>query len=291
MRHLIILITLLTITISSLSANRIINGIWYTTDGQALYQFDFNANGTYNVTANGNSINGTWQSANSVLTTNINGTTASYRYAFEKGYLILATSKTEVMVLGKDRAYFQNLLANSGKGANNNRQSGVLSDSEFLQLLENFTTMNPDSVYVSLTRLSKEQQSWIPIFQAWYNMIMFRACQGNQAYSNQTDAQMCANAKASYQNTVQLLQSTGLSNYNGLGDPWSQGKSETNQLITQYRKKSGQIDSATYNTYMGTQSNINRMQNETTQTIVDGFKPLPCVDHYEQGTNAFLGCY
>ena len=291
MRHFIILITLLTITLTSLSAKNIV-GTWHTTDGQALYQFDFKSNGTYRVTANGNQQNGTWKSSNSVLTTTMNGTKASYRYAFEKGYLILATSRTEFMILGKDRAYFQNILTKSGNSNNNNsNQRSIMSDAEFLTLLQNHETMPPNSVYIGLTRMSKEQQQWIPIFQAWYNMMMFKACQGNQAYSNQADAKMCAYAKASYQNTVQLLQSSGLSGYGGLNDPWSEGKLENGKLITQYLKKSGKISDATYNTYMGVQSNINKMQNETTQTIIDNFKSPPCTEHYEEGSNAYLGCY
>jgi len=296
MRHLIILITLLTITVTSLSANNIV-GTWHTSDGQSLYQFDFNSNGTYSVTANGNRINGTWQVANSVLTTNMNGTTASYRYAFEKGYLVLAASRTEVMILGKDKSYFQNLLAQSGNSNNNtntnsnSNQRAVLSDAEFLNFLQNYETMTPNNIYITLTRMSKEQQQWIPIFQAWYSMMMYHACQGNQAYNNQADSQACAYAKASHQNTVQLLQSSGLNSYSGLGDPWSEGKLENGKLITQYLKKAGKISNATYNTYMGVQSDINKMQNETTQTIIDNFKSPPCVEHYEEGTHAYLGCY
>ena len=292
MRLIMTLIALLTITTTSLLANTII-GTWHTTDGQSLYQFDFNSNGTYAVMANGNRMNGTWQSANAVLTTNMNGTTSNYRYAFEKGYLILATSKTEFMVLGKDRAYFQNLLAQNGNqnSTNQTNQGGVMSDAEFLQFLQNYESMNPNSIYISLTRMSKKQQEWIPIFQAWYSMMMFKACQGNQAYSNQADAQACAYVKAEHQNTVQLLQSTGISNYSGLGDPWSEGKLENDKLITQYLRKAGKIDNSTYNTYMGVQANINRMQNETTQTIIDNFKSPPCVEHYEEGTYAYLGCY
>ncbi len=283
MRYLATLIFM----VSFLFAQNSIVGRWYSTDGQNLYKFNFKSNGTYSVKINNQKTKyGKWQANNSTIATTIDNKTTRYRYAFSKGFLILALSQNAYMVLGKDKRYFQNILAKAKKTqiTNNNRP---LSNKEFLYLLQNFHKMPPNSVYLAVIRMNKKQQSWIPIYKAWYQMLLFRACQGNLAYKNRADAQMCAYVKAQYQQTLQLLQGYGGS----LGDPWAEAKRQNNDLIILYKKKLGLISGATFNSYLGTQQSIYNMQNQTTNTIINNMKPLPCTEHYEQGTNVYLGCY
>ena len=270
-------------TIGILVAQNSIVGQWYSTDGQRLYSFNFKADGTYSVKIdNGQTKIGKWQANNSIITTTIDNASTKYRYAFNQGYLILALSKNSYVVLGKDRSYFQNLLAKA-KNTQLNNQNRPLTNKEFLYLLQNFYKMPPNSVYLAITRMNKEQQSWIPTYQAWYQMLLFRACQGDLAYKNKADAQMCDYVKAQNQKTMQLL------NYQG--DPWAYAKEQNSKLIILYKKKLGLINSASFNSYLGAQQNIYNMQNQTTNTIINNMKPLPCTEHYEQGTNAYLGCY
>jgi len=270
-------------TIGILVAQNSIVGQWYSTDGQRLYSFNFKADGTYSVKIdNGQTKIGKWQANNSIITTTIDNASTKYRYAFNQGYLILALSKNSYVVLGKDRSYFQNLLAKA-KNTQLNNQNRPLTNKEFLYLLQNFYKMPPNSVYLAVIRMNKEQQSWIPIYQAWYQMLLFRACQGDLAYKNKADAQMCDYVKAQNQKTMQLL------NYQG--DPWAYAKEQNSKLIILYKKKLGLINSASFNSYLGAQQNIYNMQNQTTNTIINNIKPLPCTEHYEQGTNAYLGCY
>ena len=279
-------ILLIIFTISCLLAQNSVIGKWYSTDGQRLYMFHFKPNGTYIVKVGNQKKFGKWQIDNSTLATTIDNKTTKYRYAFNKGYLILALSQKEFIVLGKDKSYFQNLLAKA-KNTQQTNQNRPLNNKEFLYLLQNFATMPPNSVYLAVTRMDKEQQSWIPIYKAWYQMLLYRACQGDLAYKNKSDAQMCAYVKAQHQQTLQLLQGYGGS----LGDPWANAKRQNNNLIMLYKKKLGLINGASFNSYMGTQQNIYNMQNQTTNTIINNMKPLPCTEHYEQGTNVYLGCY
>ena len=285
MKKIVILIFLI---VNFLVANSAIIGNWYTTDGQKIYQFVFKNNGVYNLIKDNQILQGNWKILNNNIVINLNGTVTKYSYKFQNGYLILIMSNKSYIMLGKNRNYFQNLIANNtNTNTNINTNTGVLTDKEFLQFLQNFYNLTPDNVYIALTRMSKSQQSWIPVFKAWYEMYMFKACQGSLAYKNNSDAQACAYVKQSYNNRVQLLQG-----YSGsLGDPWSKAKSENSKLTTFYLKKLGKISGATYNSYINTQQNIYNMQNQTTNTIINNLKPEPCVNHYEQGTNAFLGCY
>ena len=294
MRILITVILFMSVSVlfasSDSKLNAKIKGTWYSTDGNLLYKFIFYKKGHYKVEVGKKLVKGRWLAENNVLTVKINKQVTKYKYAFKDNYLILAQSKTQYMILGKQKKFFIDLLNKMKKqnsNVSNNTKTGVLSDKQFLYLLQNYARMNPNTVYNYLTRFSKNQQYWISIYEAWYNMMVFRACQGNAAYNTARDKQMCAYAKKSYMDTLNLMRNLP----SNMRDPWSNAKSQNTKLEISYKCKLGLLDNYTCKNYIGVQKNINRMSNETTKTIIKGFEPLPCTEHYEQGTNVYLGCY
>ncbi len=266
-----------------------VRGRWYSSDGRVIYKFNFKKNGKYSVAVAKNILNGTWSAKNNVLTITLSGKTTKYSYAFSKGYLILAQSKTAYIVLGKSKKIFKDMLAKVQKKTPvmNNSKAGILTDKQFLYLLRNYAKMNPNTVYNYLTRFSKNQKTWIPIYQAWWSMMVFRACQGDAAYQNVTDRQMCAKAKQDYATQLQFQRD----NPSFKTTPFSYGQSQNEKLIFLFRKKAGEVSQADWNLFMNGQKAINNATNNVTKTIVDGFKPIPCTEYYEQGTNVYLGCW
>ena len=279
-------------TTSSINIKKFL-GTWYTTNGKIVFKIKFNKNGIYKVIVNNKVTIGNWNLNGNVITTNLDNVKTQYSYTFKNGFMILAQSKTNYIVFGKKKSYFVGLLKKIQKNNKKTQKytastnNKALTDAQFMYLLENYAKMHPNTVYTYLTKFSKSQKTWIPIFTAWYNLMVFRACQGTLAYNNTQDKQMCANSKAQYQKTMQLFQSLSMQG----SDPFAKSKTETSKLLISYKCKYGLIDKASCKMYMGIQSNINKMQNKTTNIIIKNMEPLPCVKHYEQGTNAYLGCY
>jgi len=271
---------------SSLLASDKITGSWYSTDGNYTYEFKFYKNKTYQAKVLNKIAKGTWKAQNNILSIKINGKITKYAFMFKNNYLVLAQSKTSYMILGKNKVDILNLFKKI-TNKNTNQNSKYLTDKQFIYLLNNYATIPANTVYSYLTRFNKEHKTWIPIYTAWYQMMVFRACQGASAYNTANDKQMCLSAKKSYQSTVYLLKDMPVN----MRDPWSKAKSETNKLIIYYKCKHNLLDNYTCKNYIGVQKNINKMHNKTMDTIIEGFKPIPCKEHYEAGTNVYLGCY
>ncbi len=268
-------------------------GTWFTTNGQIIFKIKFNKNGIYSVIINNKKTNGKWSINGNIINTSMNNQQVQYSYVFKNGLLILAQSKQSYMILSRKKSYMVNILkkySKNRKTSNNTVASGSnkpLTDAQFMYLLENYTKMHPNTVYTYMTRLSKSQRSWIPIYKTWYNMMVYIVCQGTLAYNTPQERQMCANSKAEYQKSINLRRSLSMST----SSIWDQGKSDANNLLISYKCKYGLIDKGSCRMYMGMKANMNRMQNETSNTIIKNMEPLPCTKHYEQGSNVYLGCW
>jgi len=257
-------------------------GKWENT--QQKIKIEFKKNGKFIWQVNQNIIKGTWKQKNAqIIQTYVSNGVTEYGFMVKGNMLGLLANNGAQMYLTK----VVSSKVNQTQKQNTTQQKGFLSDKEFLYLLQNYATMNPNIVYNYLTRFNKNQQSWIPIYQAWYGMMVFRACQGTSAYVRANDKQMCANAKRSYLNTMNLLKSMPAN----MRDPWSNAKSQTTQLMIHYKCKLGLLDNYTCKNHVKIQSGINKVTNQNTKTIIKGFEAAPCKDHYEQGTNVYLGCY
>jgi len=253
-------------------------GKW--SNSQQKIFIDFKTNGSFTWSVNGKSINGKWKLLNDkIIQTSTNGVIANY------GFLVKGDNLGLQAQNGAQLYFVKVKNKNKKKLTYTNNKS--LTDSQFMYLLENYQKMHPNTVYMYMTKLSKNQRMWIPIFKAWYSMIVYIVCNGTLAYQTEPERRMCANSKREYLQHLKLIQNMP----SALADPWSYGKEESNKLLIHYKCKYGLIDKGSCSVYRGIQKNMNKMTNETTKTIIKGFEPLPCTKHYEEGTNVYLGCY
>jgi hypothetical protein len=235
---------------------------------------NFKSNGDFIWKVDKNIIQGTWKiTETSIIQTSTNGQITNYGFIVKNNILGLLASNGSQIYLNK----IETIQINNK----------LLSDSQFVYLLDNYTRMHPNTVYNYLIKFSPEQRQWIPIFKSWYNMMVFLACQGTLAYQKDTDKKMCYQSKLQYQQTMQLLKNMPAS----LQNPWSNAKLETSKLSNYYKCKYGKIDANTCKVYGYVQKSINNSTTNTTNTIIKNFEPIPCTKHYEQGTNVYLGCW
>ena len=143
-----------------------ITGSWYSTDGNYIYEFTFFKNKTYQAKVSSKVAKGFWETQNNVLAIKINGQITKYAYLFKDNYLMLAQSKTNYMILGKTKKDIINLFKKMKNNTSANQNNAYLTDKQFIYLLSNYATIPANTVYNYLTKFSKEQKTWIPIYTA-----------------------------------------------------------------------------------------------------------------------------
>ncbi|MBT3221356.1 MAG: hypothetical protein HN348_19915 [Proteobacteria bacterium] len=162
-----------------------------------------------------------------------------------------------------------------------------MNNQEWTHFLENYPNMHPDQIYMSMTRLSREQALELDIYSAVAFDVHLFACQGNYA-PYITYGGGCQAIFFQYQQTVQLLQ--GMGQYGSLSNPRAEAEIQRGNMVVSARCASGAIDAASCSAYLGHQGSINQMQQQTSDTILEGFNSTPCTEYYN-GQNVYLGCW
>ena len=162
-----------------------------------------------------------------------------------------------------------------------------MNNQEWTHFLENYPTMHPDQVYMSLTRLSQEQALELQIYSAVAFDVHLFACQGNYApYITYSGG--CQAIFYQYQETAMLLQ--GMGQYGSLSNPRAEAELQRGNMLISARCASGALDGGSCSAYLGHQGAVNDMFKQTGDTINDGFKPTPCTEYYNE-QNVYLGCW
>jgi hypothetical protein len=258
-------------------------GTWTNEGGS----FEFNADGSVRMTVGAQSQTGYWTIQGQQLGLSLHGGQMLFVFQQEGDQLLLADANGQYLLqrVSAPRAEppSQPPLA-SGP---------ALTERQFLGLIEHFESMKPDDVYDHLLRTTDDQKQMIQIHGALEQALCHRACQGGRGRSLvwptmmvTMDCQRVADLRAEH---LQLFGSMGLG-----GDPFLQAKTEQLQLVNHYQCLLGIHSPEVCASSYQTQSDVSRMQHETSMEIIDNMGTAGCTEYWEEdgaGNRTYLGCW
>jgi hypothetical protein len=258
-------------------------GTWTNEGGS----FEFNADGTARMTVGAQSQAGYWTVQGQQLGLSLQGGQMVFMFQQEGDQLLLADGNGQYWLqrASKPAAPATPQVPSSSDPPLNERQ--------FLGLIEHFANMKPDDVYDHLLRTTDDQKQMIQIHGALEQALCFRACQGDRGralvWPTMTEVMDCQRVAALRAEHLQLFNSMGMG-----GDPFLQARTEQLQLVNHYQCVLGIHSEEVCASYYKTQSEISRMQHETSMAIIDNMGNSGCTEHWEEdgaGNRTDLGCW
>lgn len=243
-------------------------GVW-ATPGMSIA---LDADGTVLWTLGNQQAHGTWTAADGLLTIAVNGAVTVYSFTLQGDALQVVDARGIGAVLQRQAA-----PAAPPSGP-------VLTADEVLELLEHYRTLDPSVVHARLYRLPPDVGEMMSFYGALTEDLWYRVCQGPDAPAV-TYGGGCAVVVNNRQQSAQLLAQMGIP------DDGGQAPLDAANVATWYRCKTGALDEATCATWLQVQSNVSQMQHDTSMQIIENMGNSGCTEHYEAGTNRYLGCW
>jgi len=252
----------------------------------------FNADGTFAWQDPNQALAGQYQVSEGQLQMATGGYTIHYAVALQGNMLQLTDPQGASMVFqrygaspGATDNYGQAAARPQGTQTQQATRGGTgLSaspgtDAYFMQFMQSFPQMHPDQLVTAFSQLSQSQRQMVAVFPAVENRIHLQMCQGSYANQIVYNNMNCQQLMAQYQESWQM-------GFNP--DEYPEQQRQT--LLIHLQCQAGQIDAGSCAAYGAATQSYAQGSAQTSQTIIDNMAPQ-CTHYYEQGTNAYLGCW